>query len=486
MEQLLKRETGQGRTASEKACRVAAYCRVSTDKEGQKSSFAIQVAAYTEKIKGTPGWTFAGIYTDEGVTGTSAKNRTGFRHMIEDCEAGKIDYIITKSISRFARNTLECLACIRHLQGLGVQLLFEKENIDTGSVFSEMLLTILAAFAQEESRSISENVKWGIRKRYQEGIDRWTAIYGYEQTEAGNYQIVPEEAEVVRRIFRFYEHGSSIAEIAGILEREQTESPGGKTRWEASTIHAILCNEKYAGDIMLQKRYTVDHISHRDTRNDCTAIPAYYIRDHHTPLVSRKTYARVQKIRKMNCQGGRTEDCRDRNIQYPFAGLLRCPWCGADLHQRHMPVQRNAGRGWLCEGEEGCGQFFIRSALLEDAVLRAYSTLQMEEIERRSREKRPGIRRDARRLARMKRAHPELGRVDYYWLDDLVEYITFGKHCKEWAPGEAAYPDDRTVTVHWKCGLRTTVFSGVGEEKDMPGRVLGLYRAYLRRKGQGG
>lgn len=482
VEKLLKPEAKQGKQIARKRERVAAYCRVSTDKEDQKSSFEIQVNAYTKKINANPNWILAGIYTDEGITGTTAKNRTGFRRMIIDCEAGKIDYIITKSISRFARNTLECLACIRHLQSLGVQFLFEKENIDTSTAFSEMLLTVLAAFAQEESRSISENVKWGIRKRYQEGIDRWAAIYGYAQTELGNYQVVPKEAEVVRRIFQAYEHGRSIAEIADALTQEQVESPGGQTQWGTSTIHAILCNEKYVGDIMLQKRYTVDHISHREIKNDCTTIPAYYIQEHHTPLVSRKTYERVQKIREMNCQGGKSEQWNNRNIQYPFAELLRCPFCGKSLHQRHMPVQRNAGCGWLCEGEGACRQFFIRSAILEHAVLRAYAGLTTEEIETFACGKAFAVLQNAWTLIDMKQSHPTFDRVDYYWLDEVVSYISFGKHCKKRAGKNAEWPDDRTVTVHWKCGLQTTVFSGVEKEKDMPYRVLKLYGDYLERK----
>ena len=197
--------------------RVAVYCRVSTDHEEQQLSFTGQQRAYTDLIRAKSSWTLAGVYADEGTTGTSTEKRTEFLRMIADCEAGKIDLIITKSISRFARNTLECLTYVRHLQSIGVNLIFESNNIDTRTAFSEMLLTVLAAFAQEESRSISENTKWGIRKRYENGIARWCSLYGY----AKGYMIVPEQAQIVREVFTRYEQGSTIGEIVQILQQLQ-------------------------------------------------------------------------------------------------------------------------------------------------------------------------------------------------------------------------------------------------------------------------
>ena len=221
---------------TQKKRRVAAYCRVSSELEAQEVSFEMQVRVYTEKILANPGWELAGIYADEGVTGTSAAKRTRFMQMIADCEAGKIDCIITKSISRFARNTLECLGFIRKLQKIGVQILFEKEGIDTGSSYSEMILTILAAFSQEESRSISENVKWGIRKRYEDGIDRWAKIYGYAAVGEETYRIVKEEAGVIRRIFWSCEHGESTGQIADKLNLEGIPAPGGGASWDYTVV----------------------------------------------------------------------------------------------------------------------------------------------------------------------------------------------------------------------------------------------------------
>ena len=235
--------------------RVAAYCRVSTDNEGQMSSLELQMAAFRTQIELRPDWELVDIYSDEGISGTRVEKRPEFQRMIRDCEAGKIDYIITKSISRFARNTLECLQHIRYLQSLGVQLLFEKENIDTGTAFSEMLLTILAAFAQEESRSLSENAKWGIRKRFEAGIPKRTYIFGYTYDEQGNYVIVPEQAETVRYIFDLYETGRySMHQIAQKLMAEKRPS-AYVNNWDASHVHCILTNEKYVGDVLMQKRY---------------------------------------------------------------------------------------------------------------------------------------------------------------------------------------------------------------------------------------
>ena len=195
--------------------RVAAYCRVSTDTEEQSTSFNGQVNAYTSLINSNPEWTLAEIYADDGISGTSAQKRPKFMQMIQDCEAGKIDLILTKSISRFARNTLECLSYVRHLNSLGTHIIFENNGIDTRANYSEMLLTILAAFAQEESRSISENTKWGIRKRFEVGEARWSRIYGYDK----GYVVNPQEAAVVQKIFNLYEHGMSTNEIGAWLHR---------------------------------------------------------------------------------------------------------------------------------------------------------------------------------------------------------------------------------------------------------------------------
>lgn len=427
------------KAAGKNNLRVAAYCRVSTDSDEQLTSYEVQRKVYRKKIDANPEWEYAGIYADEGVTGTSVAHREGFKDMIRDCEEGKIDLILTKSISRFARNTLECLTYIKYLKGRGVHLIFEKERIDTRESYSEMLLTILAAFAQEESRSISENIKWGIRKRYEKGIDRWTNIYGYTANETETYVIVEEEAKVVRTIFSLYERGKSMAGIRDYLLENHIPSPGNGKEWETSTIMRMLRNEKYAGDILLQKVYNEDHISHRKVKNDMTQIPAYYIENHHKPIVDRKTYNRVRKIRELNCQGGKNGE-EGRPVQYPFADLLVCPYCGERLRQRKLKIQDHS-RGWRCDT---CRRFILKSRLVEEAVLRAAAEKGLEEKT-----------------------------VEYCWLDDLVKRIEFGKHEQE---------TDRTVTVFWKDESQTTVASGVKQKSQSPAYLAQLYEKYLERR----
>lgn len=435
------------------------------------------------------------IYADEGITGTNTKHRKEFQRMLSDCEAGRIDYIITKSISRFARNTLECLSCVRHLQSLGVQILFEKENIDTGTAFSEMLLTILAAFAQEESRSLSENLKWGIRKRFEAGIDRWTRIYGYTRIGEECYQIVEEEALVVRQIFHMYEHGRTVSQVAGWLNEQGIPSPQGGKEWLPSVVHRILLNEKYRGDIRLQKTYTVDHISHREVRNDGQAVPSYYLSGHHAPLVEEKTWNRVQTIRKLRSQGGKDGRGSGHFVQYPFGELLLCPHCGEVLIQRKIPVQ-DASRGWQCRG---CGRFILRSRIIEDAVLRAYDGIDMQAVRTQTASGDAAVAEAAVRMYQMKLQRPRMESVEYYWLDELVDHIGIGAHRrlssledrsrknvrnrqKKNAAGNEAVRDDRTVSVYWKCGLESTVFSGVMCDRDMPETVAALYQSYLERR----
>ena len=354
---------------------MAAYCRVSTDTASQETSFEGQVTTYSNLINSTPGWSFAGIYAYDGITGTSAEKRPKFMQMIKDCEAGKIDLILTKSISRFARNTLECLQYVRHLNSLGVHILFESNKIDTRNDFSEMILTILAAFAQEESRSISENTKWGIRKRFEAGESRWCPLYGYNK----DYTINTEQAAVVQKIFWLYEHGKSMVEIKAWLKQHKIKSPCGKEKWTQQSINSMLMNERYAGDIVLQKYFTENHISHKNIKNDGEIQP-YYIEKHHKPIITRKQFERVNAIRLMKrrqyCRPGQKGKRFSECDQYPLGEKLRCPHCGSVLYQRAVHVQVRTGTGWSCEkGDDACKKFIIRSRLVEKALLRAYEEL---------------------------------------------------------------------------------------------------------------
>lgn len=421
-------------TPSVQTRRVAAYCRVSTLLDTQALSLETQMDAFRQKIREHPGWKLVDVYADEGVTGTSVQRRRAFRRMIADCEAGRIDYIITKSISRFARNTLECINCVRYLKGLGVHILFEKENLDTGREQSEMILTVLAGFAQEESHSISENVKWGIRKKFEKGGARWCSCYGFRKAADGRMCIHPGEAAVVRRIFRLYEQGASLQQIADLLNREHLPTPRGKT-WRAASLSQMLDNEKYKGDVLLQKFVSVDHLTHRSVVNDATEVPSYYISEHHQPIVSARTFARVQTIRALRDNHG------GHIPQYPCGGMdIRCPLCGSSLIQRN--TRGHAGRRMAlgCFTAEGCGGFALRMHLFSAALLEAYAGVEASTL--------PDTGAGAFRA--LKQAHPRMDSVEYYWLDELVASVRLTE-CRE--DSQPAW----TMTVLWKCGLTSAV-----------------------------
>ena len=471
-----------------KKLRVCGYARVSTERDEQMSSFESQVEHYTKVIGSKPDWEFVGIYADCGITGTSADKRPEFQRMVQDCEEGRIDLILTKSISRFARNTLECLTYVRKLNDLGVHIIFESNNIDTRTVFSEMLLTVLAAFAQEESRSISENTIWGIRKRFEEGITRWNKLYGYKKDKNGEYKIVPDEAAVVQKIFWLYEHGMTASEICDYLRRKGIRSPQGKTLWQSSSVSHMLSNERYAGDILLQKFHVENHISHRPVRNDNSEIPSFYIENHHTPIISRKQFERCEKISKMRLyhHGADKKDKRSCK-QYPLGDILRCPYCGSRLYQRTINVQAGHSRGWNCErGEDACKSFIIRSALVEKALLNAYRQLDTSKVEEKR--KNPRLKKAAEMMLAIKQEYPEMQSVEFWWVDDLVDHIEFGAHTtteKEYRRKRALreeVTDDRIMKVFWKCGLITTVRSEVVDARDNPYTVAEMYWRSIERQ----
>ena len=283
--------------------RVAAYCRVSTDSDEQAGSYEMQVNHYTEYIERNKEWEPAGIYTDDGISGTNTKKREGFNGMIEDCMAGKIDMVITKSISRFARNTIDCLKYVRQLKEKNIAIIFEKENINTLEASGELLLTIMASLAQQESASLSQNVKLGLQFRYQEGKVQINHEHflGYTKDEEGNLIIDEEEAKVVRRIYREYLEGASFRDIAEGLERDRIKTGGKRYKWHLSTVQGILRNEKYMGDALLQKTITTDFIEKTRIKNDGT-VPQYYVKDSQEAIIPRDVYMQVQEemVRRAN------------------------------------------------------------------------------------------------------------------------------------------------------------------------------------------
>lgn len=462
--------------------RVAAYCRVSTMSDNQEGSYEIQRAVYTRKITEEPEWTLAGIYADRGISGTQASRRPQFLKLIEDCEAGKIDIVICKSISRFSRNTLDAVTYIQKLLGLGVRLIFEKEGIDTDSKFSEMLITVLAAFAQEESRSLSENVKWGKRKRRKDGECALYSLYGYRKNADGdNYEIDQEEAAVVRRIFDQYEHGVSVPRIVDGLLKDGIKPPRydnfGTEKWDESRLHYMIANERYIGDYQTQKYYKKDFMDYRGYRNE-GVLPSVYMEDHHDAIVTREQFERCNIILELKK--------KSTPSQYPFADYLRCPYCGHVLKHRRLPIQ-NCDSHFCCEGEGACRDFIIMSVPVRKAILAAYNELDTGEARRLCRTGNRQQAEEAERLLAVKTEHPFFQSIEYWWLDDLVEEIRFGQHSHTASEiavmtrDEAKAQDDRTVSVHWKCGMVSIMFSGVERDSQDPYHKAVLWDGYLLR-----
>lgn len=294
VERMPAREGMQPQNSEDVELRVAPYCRVSTMSEMQAESFEIQQQYYSECIAKHPNWVLVRIYADEGISATSVKNRKEFNQMIEDCQAGKIDMIITKSVSRFARNVVDCIKYARMLRSLSppVSIYFETENINTLSQNGELLLTVLAAFAQDESVNKSISVAWGIRQRFAKGIPKLVKPYGY-QLEDNKLIVDEDEAGVVIRIFAFYLGGKTPYEIAKILTSEGIPSPAGKSHWTVSSVTYILGNDRYCGDIIMQKSICVDLFAHKRVRNLGQA-ERFRVRDAHTPLVSKEDWREVK------------------------------------------------------------------------------------------------------------------------------------------------------------------------------------------------
>lgn len=304
--------------------RVAAYARVSTDMDEQLNSYEAQIDYYTKHIKGNPNWEFVKVYTDEGITGLMTKNREGFQEMITDALAGKIDLILTKSVSRFARNTVDTLTYVRQLKEKQVEVFFEKENIYTMDSKGELLITIMSSLAQEESRSISENVTWGQRKRFADGKVSlpYRSFLGYRKGADDKPEIVPEEAEIVKRIYREYLLGITYHGIARGLMDDGIKSPRGKDKWSTTTIKSILRNEKYKGDALLQKRFTVDFLTKKQKVNE-GEVPQYYVENSHEGIVSDEIFDMVQSEMK------RREEMRvNGSSKNFFSGRIVCESCG--------------------------------------------------------------------------------------------------------------------------------------------------------------
>ena len=357
--------------------RVAAYCRVSTDKEEQEHSFETQKSMYTDMIMMKPNWQMAGIYADEGITGTIAKKRPDFMRMIEDCRKGKIDMIVTKSVSRFSRNNLDCLLYVRELKEMGIPILFEKEGINTLQVSSELLLTLFSGLSQAESESMSLNIRLGKRQSLKNGNVPFSykSFLGYRKGADGKPEIDEEQAAVVRRIYAEYLAGKSLLDIAKGLTAEQIPTAAGKKEWSAARILSILTNEKYKGDALLQKTYIADCISKKVKKNN-GELPMYYVENNHPAIIERAVFDRVQEEvsrrnskRKVKQTGTKTE-LGKYSGKYALSELLYCGECGTPYRRCTWSKNGKKKVVWRCVSRLDYGTKYCKdSPSIEEEVL---------------------------------------------------------------------------------------------------------------------
>ena len=377
-----KKQVGSSIAKEEvKKLRVAAYCRVSTDMDAQQGSYESQIRHYTDYINSNPEWENAGIFADEGISAVTTKKRAEFNRMIEACMDGKIDMIITKSISRFARNTVDCLNYIRKLKEKKIAVFFEKENINTMDSKGETLLTIMASLAQQESESLSLNTRMGYQYRFQQGkiIVNAKMFLGYDKDENGNLVINPEQAEIVKRIFREYLEGASCQKIAKGLERDGISTVRGNTKWHDNSIRRILENEKYMGDALLQKTYTVDFLQKKRDRNH-GELPQYYVEDSHEAIIPKEMFLLVQK--EMARRGTET-DCMGRkrcfSANHCFTQIVYCGECGELFRRLHWKNRGKQSIVWRClsrlKNKESCSARTLNEEILKSAFVEALNSI---------------------------------------------------------------------------------------------------------------
>ena len=352
--------------------RVAAYCRVSTDSDEQATSYEAQIEHYTAYINGHPDWELAGIYADDGISGTNTKKRDEFNRMIDECMAEHIDMVITKSISRFARNTLDCLKYIRQLKDKNIPVFFEKENINSMDSKGEVMLTIMASLAQQESQSLSQNVKLGLQYRYQQGEIQVNCKWflGYAKDENKKLIIVPEEAEIVKRIYREYLEGASMLKIARGLEADGILNGAGREKWHTSNINQILRNEKYIGDALLQKTYTTDFLTKTRVKNH-GIVPQYYVENSHEAIIPREIFMQVQEelIRRRIVHTSPNGKNRTFSSNHCFAQMIICGNCGEVFRRVHWNNRGKKSVVWRCVSRlENTGLFCDARTVAESQI----------------------------------------------------------------------------------------------------------------------
>ena len=352
--------------------KVAAYARVSTDEEDQENSFENQISEYKSRIENNDQWEFAGMYADKGISGTQIKNRENFINMINDAKEGKIDLILTKSISRFGRNTIDIIKTVRELREINVAVYFEKENIYSDDSKIDFFLTIMSSIAQEESRNISTSIKWSYKKRFKEGriLLNPKNLLGYGKDDDGNIYVIPEEASTIELIFNFFLQGHTPHEIANVLMKEKIKTVKGNKKWDSQAILRILQNEKYAGNALLQKTVTLDYLTHKRVVND-NHETQYFVENSHPAIISNESYDLVQK--RIETMYANRSSRRITNSKYPLTGLVYCTICNRPMKRHIHGYKRESERVVLnCKHSPqiriNCDNSPVRSDLVESAV----------------------------------------------------------------------------------------------------------------------
>ena len=414
--------------------RVAAYCRVSTELEQQQSSYDIQIEYYTRHIMQNPNWIFAGVFADDGRSATNTFRRDDFNQLMDQCLKGKVDMVITKSISRFARNTVDCISWVRKLKEKNVAVYFEKENLNTLDDSTEMILTILSSQAQEESRAISTNVKWGYARKFEKGESTRQRSYGFRKTPTGEMCIVEEEAAVIRNMARWFLDGDSLERIKHRLEEAGIETTTGKKTWSTGTIYNILTNEKIMGDVLLQKTFTADYLTKRRVKNSGQQ-KQYYVKNHHEAIIPKTVYYKIQEeiarrssLKKAGTRKGKTAQ-GVYSSKYALTGIMVCNECGA--HYRRTTWAKNGKKVivWRCinrleHGTKQCHESpTLKEEVIQEAIMGKLHGLSIDQEEENFLN---GVKEDILRAARVVGGactEEEIDKTIEELRDQLMDYV---------------------------------------------------------------
>lgn len=414
--------------------RVAAYCRVSTELEQQQSSYDIQIEYYTRHIMQNPNWIFAGVFADDGRSATNTFRRDDFNQLMDQCLKGKVDMVITKSISRFARNTVDCISWVRKLKEKNVAVYFEKENLNTLDDSTEMILTILSSQAQEESRAISTNVKWGYARKFEKGESTRQRSYGFRKAPTGEMCIVEEEAAVIRNMARWFLDGDSLERIKHRLEEAGIETTTGKKTWSTGTIYNILINEKIMGDVLLQKTFTSDYLTKRRVKNSGQQ-KQYYVKNRHEAIIPKTVYYKIQEeiarrssLKKAGTRKGKTAQ-GVYSSKYALTGIMVCNECGA--HYRRTTWAKNGKKVivWRCinrleHGTKQCHESpTLKEEVIQEAIMGKLHGLSIDQEEENFLN---GVKEDILRAARVVGGactEEEIDKTIEELRDQLMDYV---------------------------------------------------------------